>query len=84
MFSAWNKRYLVLENDKLTFFEDDQRKQSGKVVSISSVTAVSLHYDEKAPVKSKKLDKRDKDESRFDVYTADRTFMLKADENSFF
>ena len=31
----------------------------------------------------KALDKKDKDESRFDVYTPDRGFMLKADENSF-
>jgi len=85
VFSAWNKRYLVLDNDTLYFYEDDtKKKQSNKVIKLSTVSAVSLHYDKDAPVKSKKLEKRDKDESRFDVYTPDRVFMLKADEGSFF
>ena len=51
---------------------------------MTKVSAVSLHYDEKAPVKSKKLDNKDKDESRFDIYTPERVFMLKTEGNSFF
>jgi len=51
---------------------------------MSTVTSVVLHYDEKAPVKSKKLDKKDKDESRFDLYTSERVYMLRSDGNSFF
>ena len=51
---------------------------------MSTVTSVVFHYDQNAPIKSKKLDKKDKDESRFDIYTPERIFMLKSDENSFF
>lgn len=35
-------------------------------------------------MKSKKLDKKDKDESRFDIYTDERVIMLKSEGNSFF
>ncbi len=41
-----------------------------------------MHYDKNAPVKSKKLEKQEKDESRFDIYTPERVFMLKADDSS--
>jgi isochorismate synthase EntC len=38
-----------------------------------------MHYDENAPVKSKKLEKKDREESRFDIYTPERIFMLKGE-----
>ena len=38
-----------------------------------------FHYDENAPVKSKKMQAKDKNETRFDVYTNTRTYMLKTD-----
>lgn len=84
VFGAWHRKYLVLEKDSITFFEDATRKAAGKIVPLSSITAVSFHYDEKAPVKSKKRDRQDKDETRFDVYTTERVYMLKADGDSFF
>jgi hypothetical protein len=46
---------------------------------MAKVKAVAFHYDEKAPVKSKKIEVKDKDESRFDIYTPTRVYMLKTD-----
>lgn len=84
LFSAWDKRYIVLKNHILTFYEDEHKKQAGKVIDMTKVACVNMHYDESAPIKSKKLEKKDREESRFDVYTPERVFMLKADGNSFF
>ena len=53
---------------------------SKKVIDMSHVTQVCFHYDRNAPVKSKKLFAGNNDESRFDIYTPTRTFMMKADE----
>ena len=50
---------------------------------MSHVTQVCFHYDKDAPVKSKKLFRlNSQDESRFDIYTPTRKFMLKAEANS--
>lgn len=49
---------------------------------MGKVKAVSFHYDENAPVKSKKMSKKEKDESRFDIYTPNRTYMMKTEGNS--
>lgn len=50
---------------------------------MSKVSAVAFHYDQNAPVKSKKLKKKGgKDESRFDVYTPNRVYMLKSEGES--
>jgi len=49
---------------------------------MEKVRAVNFHYDENAPVKSKKLSKKEKDESRFDLYTPNRTYMFKPEGNS--
>jgi len=46
------------------------------------VKTVSFHYDESAPVKSKKMSKKEKDESRFDIYTPHRIYMMKTEGNS--
>ena len=72
----------MLENDKLTLYEDHSKKSSRKTIDMSQVKVVCFHYDEKAPVKSKKLSKKDKDESRFDIYTPSRTYMMNTDGNS--
>lgn len=40
---------------------------------MSSVKSVAFHYDENAPVISKKLNKgKNNDESRFDIYSTTR------------
>jgi hypothetical protein len=46
------------------------------------VDFVGFHYDPGAPVKSKRLSIKEKDESRFDIYTADRVYMMHSDEKS--
>lgn len=49
---------------------------------MSHVTSVNFHYDTNAPVKSKKLFKlKNPNESRFDVYTPTRTYMLRSENN---
>jgi hypothetical protein len=73
-----------LEGSRLLFYEDEKKKQQGKVIDLSRVNYVSFHYDEDAPIKSKRLSNKEKDESRFDVYTPERIFMLHSDENSVF
>lgn len=79
IFGGWNKRYLVLENDKFIFYEDESKKVPSKHIDMTKVKAVTFHYDEEAPIKSKKLTKKDKDDSRFDIYTPNRTYMMKSD-----
>lgn len=49
---------------------------------MGKVKAVNFHYDENAPVKSKKMSKKEKDESRFDIYTPNRTYMMRTEGNS--
>jgi hypothetical protein len=49
---------------------------------MKKVNFVSFHYDPTAPVKSKRLSNKEKDESRFDIYTSDRIFMMHSDEKS--
>ena len=80
--SQWNKRYVVLENSQLTFYEDHTKKNPRKNIDLSKVKTVSFHYDENAPVKSKKMNKKEKEESRFDIYTQHRTYMMKTEGNS--
>ena len=46
---------------------------------MKKVETVCFHYDEEAPVKSKKMEKKDKDETRFDIYTPNRTYHLKVE-----
>lgn len=83
-YSAWDRRYVVLEGSKLIFYEDEKKKHQGKVIDMTQVNYVSFHYDESAPIKSKRLSNKEKDESRFDVYTPERVFMLHSDGNSVF
>lgn len=49
---------------------------------MTKVKTVAFHYDENAPVKSKKLKKEKKEESRFDIYTQHRNYMMKTEGNS--
>ena len=80
--SAWDRRYIVLDQDKITFYEDESKKHAGKVIDLSKVNFVGFHYDPTAPVKSKRLSNKEKDESRFDIYTSERIFMMHSDEKS--
>mmetsp|Transcript_45248 Transcript_45248/g.33023 ORF Transcript_45248/g.33023 Transcript_45248/m.33023 type:complete len:125 (+) Transcript_45248:144-518(+) len=80
--SKWQKRYLVLDGDKATFFEDGSKKKAKKVILMSSIKQIAFHYDENAPVKSKKMKAKDNDETRFDVYTQSRKYQLKPESGS--
>lgn len=80
--SQWNKRFAVLENNQLIFYEDHTKKVAKKHIDMSKVQTVSFHYDSNAPVKSKKMSSKDKDESRFDIYTPNRTYMMKTEGSS--
>jgi hypothetical protein len=80
--SKWAKRYVVLNNDELILYKDSDMKEKKTVILLNKVQTVVFHYDENAPVVSKKLRKSERDESRFDVYTKGRTFMLKTEGNS--
>ena len=47
---------------------------------MSTVRVVCNHYDDKAPTKSKKLAKGEKnDKSRLDIYAPGRTYNLKSE-----
>ncbi len=70
---------MVLDHDKCIFYEDESKKVPRKHIDMTKVNAVTFHYDESAPVKSKKMTKKDKDDSRFDIYTPTRTYMMKSD-----
>ena len=83
-YSAWDRRFVVLDGSAMLFFEDEKKKREGKVIDLTKANYVSFHYDEDAPIKSKRLSNKEKDESRFDVYTPDRIFMLRSDGNSVF
>ncbi len=82
IFTQWNKRYFVLDNDKLYVYEDDSKRKLKKVIDICGVKGVNFHYDEHALVQSKKLQVKGKDESRFDIYTPLRQFMLRTEEEN--
>lgn len=51
------------------------------MIDMRNVQCVCYHYDQNAPIPSKKLQKNEKrDTSRFDIYTPGRIFNLKSDE----
>ena len=79
----WQRRYLWLKDDKLYFYDEEsevEQQKAKKVISMRTVHAVCNHYDERAPTKSKKLQKGEKnDKSRFDVYAPQRTYNLKSE-----
>ena len=43
--SQWNKRYVVLENNQLTFYDDHTKKNPKKHVDMGKVATVAFHYD---------------------------------------
>jgi len=54
----WQRRYLILKNNKLYFYESDQENgKAKKMIDMKNVRCVCYHYDQDAPIKSKKLDK---------------------------
>ena len=75
----------MLENDKLHFYADSSKKLLKKTLDLSSgsVTAVCFHYDKDAPIQSKRMDIREKDESRFDIYVKKpvlRSYKLRTED----
>lgn len=83
--TQWDKRYVVLENSKLYFYTSSDKKTLKKTFDIASgqVTQVCFHYDKDAPVQSKRLDIKDKDDSRFDIYVKTpivRAIMLRVED----
>ena len=59
----------------MTFYEDWSKKIPKKQIDMKKVQNVAFHYDENAPIKSKKLNKKKEfDESRFDIYTPNRVY----------
>jgi hypothetical protein len=84
----WQRRYLVLKNEKLYLYDGDTPKdllKAKKTINMRNTKCVCYHYDPNAPIKSQKLDKNEKnDKSRFDIYTPGRIFNLKSEnEDSF-
>lgn len=81
--SNWQRRYIWLKDDKLYFYDGDEAedlKKAKKMVEMQKVKVVCWHYDERAPNKSKKLEKADQnDKSRFDIYTPGRIFNMKSE-----
>lgn len=83
--TQWEKRYFVLENSKLLVYTASDKKTLKKTLDFSSgeVTQVCFHYDKDAPVQSKRIDVKDKDDSRFDIYVKTpivRAIMLRTEE----
>lgn len=66
----------------MIFYDDHTKKIPKKHIDMGKVQTVIFHYDQNAPVKSKKMSKQDKDESRFDIYTPNRTYMMKSEGSS--
>lgn len=79
-----HKGKLMVYNSPKEYKSDDPRdlKSPSKVIDMSHVTNVAFHYSRDAPVKSKKLfSSKNLEESRFDVYTPTRVYMLKSETN---
>ena len=89
--SVWQKRYFVLNGSKLAIYNNPNEFKSAnarekmppsKTIDLGQVTSVAFHYSRDAPVKSKKLfSAKNLEESRFDIYTPTRVFMLKSESN---
>lgn len=79
----WQRRYLVLKNERLYFYDGDapeDLKKAKKMIDMRHTKCVCYHYDAFAPIKSQKLGKSQKvDKSRFDIYTPGRIFNLKSE-----
>jgi hypothetical protein len=65
-------------------YHDETKKHAGKVIEMNKVSFVGFHYGDDAPKKSKKMEAKEKDESRFDIYTPERVYMLHSDGKSLF
>lgn len=89
--SLWQKRYFVLSQGKLYIYCNQNEHRStnsreiaapSKTIDMSHVTNVAFHYSRDAPIKSKKLfSSSTLEQSRFDIYTPTRVFMLKSVSN---
>ena len=91
LISSWNRRYFVLSKGMIMIYQSEsdfkktdsmgRKPKPKKVIDMSGVTSVNFHYDRDAPRKSKRLFEMNNklDQSRFDIYTPTRTYMLKSD-----
>ena len=89
--SVWQKRYFVLNKGKLFIYNNQNEYRSenprelappSKTIDLSHATNIAFHYSRDAPIKSKKLfSAKNLEESRFDIYTPTRVFMLKSEIN---
>ena len=80
----WQRRFAVLENNKFYLYEGDKTKEmeeARKSIDLSKVQCVCFHYDERAPVKSRKLATQGIDQSRFDIYTIGRIYHVRSEES---
>ena len=80
--AKWKKRYAVLEGRNLLLYVDKSRKELKKEIDMKKVTQVFFHYDENAPKKSKKIDEKGIEESRFDIYTTNKRFKFKTKDDN--
>eukprot|EP00347_Sterkiella_histriomuscorum_P021826 403332633 len=81
---AWTKRYAVLEDSKLNFYDNEDKNQLIKSLDMSKIKSIAFHYDENAPVQSKNINKKDKEESRFDLYhqTKNKKYKFKVEDDN--
>jgi hypothetical protein len=86
VFTTWEPRFLVLDQDKLLFYTDKTKKTLKKTLNIKTdVQTVCFHYDEDAPEQSKKKGMKDIDETRFDIYVKKpypRKYMMKVENDN--
>ncbi len=80
----WKKYYVVLEGSKLKFYQDESKEEMLKFIELKKAKAISFHYDENAPKKSKKIGLKDNDETRFDLYmsTNSKKYKFKSEDES--
>lgn len=85
--TTWNKRYVVIDNQFIRLYEDKSKKNLRKELDMTTgnVQWIGFHYDDKAPKLSKRIDIKEKDDSRFDIYIRKpipRAFMMRVDEGN--
>ena len=78
--SSWQRRFALLEDQRLYMSRGGKPQPNDKtrqIIDLAKVECVCFHYDESSPVKSKKIEGRRNDTSRFDIYAADGVAHLR-------
>ena len=73
------KRFFRLKNGHLKLFHASEDEMASKTIHFASVTNVVFHYSTEAPKQSKQLGKEGLDHWRFDIYTPNRIYKLRAE-----